>query len=64
MRIKRTKNEIRQFGLPTIEERVIALEELIVKLKGSLPPPQRKTFEDMQGLMDDIDTKQPKQEKG
>ena len=61
-RLKRTNNQLRQFGLPTLEERVIALEEVVTELLGKvpgIPPDNKKDFEDLQTKMDDLDARHP-----
>ncbi len=61
-RQKRSDNEIRQFGLPTLEERLIAVEELlqkIISLVQGIPANSKKSFEDHQAKMNDIDLKHP-----
>lgn len=62
MRKKRSDNEIRQFGFPTLEERVAALEELVLEfLKKStgIPAARKKDFEGHQAKMNNIDEEYP-----
>ncbi len=59
MRIKRSDNEIRQFGLPTLEERIIILERSIEFLMVDLGSGRMKDFDDLQAKMDQVDKDNP-----
>ena len=64
MRCKRTDSEIRQFGFPTDQERIIALEELVKAMladpaMSSINPDSKLDFENKQAQMDDLDTRFP-----
>ena len=64
-RIKRTKNERIQFGIPfDSEDRLIALEELVKAMlatpaMSSINPDSKLDFENKQAQMDDLDIRFP-----
>lgn len=64
MRCKRTDSEIRQFGLPSDQDRIIALEELVKAMlatpaMSSINPDSKLDFENKQAQMDDLDIRFP-----
>lgn len=62
-REKRDSNEIRQYGLPDLEDRVIAQEEIIeylLQANPGVPVNVRKKFDAQKTQMDLVDRDHPK----
>lgn len=61
-RLKRTDNEIRRFGIPSLEDRVIALESIVKEMigTGGIPISSKKDFENYQAKMNRIDIEHPR----